>query len=214
MRALHSPLRAPTHSHAPAAWLQALQLAQKVDPSNSRTIGVLTKIDLMDRGTNAMDILNNKKYPLKLGWVGVVNRSQSDIEGRKTLAQAKEAEKAYFHSTESPYKCARNEVCEYTVPNDLCERLCCSTRLLWDCDVGTARRASRRCKPYIGGCTCTPTAHQTDGHWCTFCTACLSGSTTLWRIHNVTSNVTWTVTQRDTNPLLAQGLQQRDDERA
>ena len=86
--------------------VQALQLASKVDPSHSRTIGVLTKIDLMDRGTNATDILNNKKYPLKLGWVGVVNRSQQDIEGRKTLADAKNAEKDYFHAPESPYRCA------------------------------------------------------------------------------------------------------------
>ena len=87
--------------------MQALQLASKVDPSGARTIGVLTKIDLMDRGTNATDILNNKKYPLKLGWVGVVNRSQQDIEGRKSLTQAKEAEKAYFHGPESPYRCAQ-----------------------------------------------------------------------------------------------------------
>ena len=54
---------------------------------------------------HAVDILNNRKYPLKLGWVGVVNRSQQDIEGRKTLADAKEAEKSYFHSGDSPYRC-------------------------------------------------------------------------------------------------------------
>ena len=88
--------------------LQALQLASRVDPGHNRTIGVLTKIDLMDRGTNAVDILNNRKYPLKLGWVGVVNRSQQDIEGRKTLADAKEAEKSYFHSGDSPYRCVLN----------------------------------------------------------------------------------------------------------
>jgi Dynamin central region len=84
--------------------VQALQLASKVDPSHARTIGVLTKIDLMDRGTNAVDILSNRKYPLKLGWVGVVNRSQQDIEGRKTLHDAKEAEKQYFHGPTSPYR--------------------------------------------------------------------------------------------------------------
>jgi replication fork clamp-binding protein CrfC len=73
---------------------------------HNRTIGVLTKIDLMDRGTNAADVLNNKKYPLKLGWVGVVNRSQQDIDGNKSLEQARNAEKAFFHGdAASPYKC-------------------------------------------------------------------------------------------------------------
>lgn len=74
---------------------------------HNRTIGVLTKIDLMDRGTNASDVLNNRKYPLKLGWVGVVNRSQQDIDGNKSLQQARDAEKAFFHgAADSPYKYA------------------------------------------------------------------------------------------------------------
>ena len=34
-----------------------LKLARRVDPSGERTIGVLTKIDLMDQGTNCMDII-------------------------------------------------------------------------------------------------------------------------------------------------------------
>ena len=44
-----------------------------------RTIGVLTKLDLMDEGTDARDVLENKLLPLKRGYVGVVNRSQKDI---------------------------------------------------------------------------------------------------------------------------------------
>lgn len=101
----NSIILAVTPANADVANSQALQLASKVDPSHLRTIGVLTKIDLMDKGTNAVDILNNRKYPLKLGWVGVVNRSQQDIDGNKTLTDAKNAEKQYFHSMESPYKC-------------------------------------------------------------------------------------------------------------
>jgi dynamin 1-like protein len=102
----NSIILAVTPANADVANSQALQLASKVDPSHNRTIGVLTKIDLMDRGTDAAAILNNKKYPLKLGWVGVVNRSQQDIDGNKTLNDAKSAEKAYFHgSPESPYRC-------------------------------------------------------------------------------------------------------------
>ena len=57
----------------------ALKLARRVDPLGERTIGVITKIDLMDEGTNALDLLSGKIIPLKLGYVGVVCRSQKDI---------------------------------------------------------------------------------------------------------------------------------------
>ena len=56
-----------------------LKLARRVDPLGERTIGVITKIDLMDEGTNAIEILNGKVVPLRLGYVGVVCRSQKDI---------------------------------------------------------------------------------------------------------------------------------------
>lgn len=56
-----------------------LKLARKVDPFGERTIGVITKIDLMDEGTTAMEILQGKIIPLKLGYIGVVCRSQKDI---------------------------------------------------------------------------------------------------------------------------------------
>jgi dynamin 1-like protein len=61
-----------------------------------RTIGVLTKLDLMDHGTNALDILSGRVYPLKLGFVGVVNRSQQDIQGQKPLAEALQTEREFF----------------------------------------------------------------------------------------------------------------------
>ena len=35
----------------------AIQLARRVDPDGQRTIGVLTKLDLMDKGTDARDVL-------------------------------------------------------------------------------------------------------------------------------------------------------------
>ena len=59
----------------------ALKLAKEVDPGSTRTIGVITKLDLMDDGTDARDILENKTLPLRRGYVGVVNRSQKDING-------------------------------------------------------------------------------------------------------------------------------------
>lgn len=61
-----------------------------------RTIGVITKLDLMDEGTDAREILENKLLPLRRGYVGVVNRSQKDIEGRKDIKAALAAERKFF----------------------------------------------------------------------------------------------------------------------
>jgi replication fork clamp-binding protein CrfC len=57
----------------------ALKLARKVDHTGDRTIGVLTKVDLMDEGTSVNSILQGKIYPLKLGYVPIVCRSQKNI---------------------------------------------------------------------------------------------------------------------------------------
>ena len=75
---------------------EALKLARHVDPLGRRTIGVLTKVDLMDHGTNALDILSGRVYPLKLGFIGVVNRSQQDIQGNKPMDEALQAESDFF----------------------------------------------------------------------------------------------------------------------
>lgn len=75
---------------------EALKLARHVDPMGRRTVGVLTKLDLMDHGTNAMDILSGRVYPLKLGFIGVVNRSQQDIQSGKSLQDALQAEQEFF----------------------------------------------------------------------------------------------------------------------
>ena len=48
----------------------ALKISREVDPEGNRTIGVLTKLDLMDAGTNALDALSGRVIPLKLGFVG------------------------------------------------------------------------------------------------------------------------------------------------
>ena len=69
-----------------------LKLARRVDPLGERTIGVITKIDIMDEGTNALDLLFGKIYPLKLGYVGVVCRSQKDILQQKTVSDALKSE--------------------------------------------------------------------------------------------------------------------------
>uniref|UniRef100_A0A672P6D3 Dynamin-2 n=1 Tax=Sinocyclocheilus grahami TaxID=75366 RepID=A0A672P6D3_SINGR len=63
-----------------------------------RTIGVITKLDLMDEGTDAREILENKLLPLRRGYIGVVNRSQKDIDGKKDINAAMAAERKFFLS--------------------------------------------------------------------------------------------------------------------
>lgn len=77
---------------------EGLKLARQVDPQGKRTIGVLTKLDLMDHGTNALDILSGRVYPLKLGFIGCVNRSQQDIQAGKSLTEAVNSERVFFQS--------------------------------------------------------------------------------------------------------------------
>ncbi|XP_012808559.2 dynamin-2 isoform X6 [Xenopus tropicalis] len=76
----------------------ALKMAKEVDPQGLRTIGVITKLDLMDEGTDAKDILENKLLPLRRGYIGVVNRSQKDIDGKKDIKAALGAERKFFLS--------------------------------------------------------------------------------------------------------------------
>ncbi|XP_055691933.1 dynamin isoform X3 [Lutzomyia longipalpis] len=89
---------AVTPANTDLANSDALKLAKEVDPQGIRTIGVITKLDLMDDGTDARDILENKLLPLRRGYIGVVNRSQKDIEGRKDIVAALAAERKFFLS--------------------------------------------------------------------------------------------------------------------
>ncbi|BGP47592.1 Dynamin-related GTPase protein [Rhodotorula kratochvilovae] len=77
---------------------ESLKLARAVDPQGRRTIGVLTKLDLMDAGTHAADILTGRVYPLKLGFIGVVGRSQQDINAGKPMDEQLRAEEDFFRT--------------------------------------------------------------------------------------------------------------------
>lgn len=59
------------------ATADALNASSRVDPGGDRTVGVLTKCDIVDKGAEIgiVKILNNEDYHLKLGWVAVQNRS-------------------------------------------------------------------------------------------------------------------------------------------
>ncbi|CEP60888.1 dynamin-like GTPase VPS1 LALA0_S02e01948g [Lachancea lanzarotensis] len=78
-----------------------LKLAREVDPEGTRTIGVLTKVDLMDQGTDVIDILAGRVIPLRYGYIPVINRGQKDIEGKKTIRLALEDERKYFENHSS-----------------------------------------------------------------------------------------------------------------
>ena len=59
-------------------------------------MAVLTKLDLMDAGTDAVDVLLSRVIPVRLGIIGVVNRSQQDINNSKSIADALKDEAAFF----------------------------------------------------------------------------------------------------------------------
>mmetsp|Transcript_19068 Transcript_19068/g.13835 ORF Transcript_19068/g.13835 Transcript_19068/m.13835 type:complete len:187 (+) Transcript_19068:586-1146(+) len=71
-------------------------MAREVDPNGDRTIGVVTKIDLMDQGTDALDLLQGKIYPLRLGYFGVKCRSQKQIDNNVSIREALLVEKDFF----------------------------------------------------------------------------------------------------------------------
>ncbi|CAF0912552.1 unnamed protein product [Rotaria sordida] len=73
---------------------EAVKFAKEVDPEGRRTLAVLTKLDLMDRGTDAYDVLCGRIIPVKLGIIGVVNRSQEDIHKKKLIEEALRYESA------------------------------------------------------------------------------------------------------------------------
>jgi len=85
----------------------ALKIAKEVDPLYQRTLGVITKLDLMDKGTNTVEIMLNKTFPLKYGYIGVVCRSQMDNQNKKTLIDASRIEKEFF-DTHTEYNCVKS----------------------------------------------------------------------------------------------------------
>ena len=75
-----------------------LKLAKEIDTSGSRTLGVLTKLDIMDAGTDARKALMNEEIYLKLGYVGVKNRSKQDLNNKLSMAETSRKEKEFFKS--------------------------------------------------------------------------------------------------------------------
>ncbi|CAG8719404.1 8438_t:CDS:10, partial [Acaulospora morrowiae] len=83
---------AVTAANTDLANSDGLKLAREVDPEGSRTIGVLTKIDLMDQGTDVVDILAGRIIPLRLG------KCTIDIDSKKAIADALDKESQFFEN--------------------------------------------------------------------------------------------------------------------
>ncbi|GAA6007313.1 hypothetical protein JCM10207_001584 [Rhodosporidiobolus poonsookiae] len=88
----------------------ALRAAKKVDPLGMRTLGVVTKMDLVDPPAGAA-ILSNNRYPLALGYVGVVCRASKQAsrgllkrssagEDGTLVGPIRAQEEAFFRSPE------------------------------------------------------------------------------------------------------------------
>ncbi|XP_060874329.1 dynamin-1-like protein [Metopolophium dirhodum] len=75
---------------------ESLHIAKSVDPNGDRTIAVVTKIDIMDAGTDASELLSGEVIPVKLGIIGVINRSQKDINDQKTIEHSLKDENTFF----------------------------------------------------------------------------------------------------------------------
>ena len=74
-----------------------LTIAEETDPQGIRTLGVLTKPDLVDKGgeQNVIDLVKGKKNKLKLGYCIVRNRGQSELS---TAASERSAvENSFFN---------------------------------------------------------------------------------------------------------------------
>ncbi|EXJ83987.1 dynamin GTPase [Capronia epimyces CBS 606.96] len=80
----------------------ALRASRRVDPRGERTIGVITKMDLVDP-SRGVEILSDQKYPLRLGYVGVVCRIPQTAglfsrSGHNITSAIVKNENAYFSS--------------------------------------------------------------------------------------------------------------------
>ena len=73
-----------------------LMLAKEIDTSGSRTLGVITKLDIMDEGSDVRNLLLNEEIPLKFGYVGVKNHSKKDLVGGLSVEASSEIEREFF----------------------------------------------------------------------------------------------------------------------
>ncbi|XP_062272448.1 interferon-induced GTP-binding protein Mx-like [Scomber scombrus] len=81
------------------ATTEALKMAQQVDPEGERTLGILTKPDLVDKGTEdtVVNTVHNQVIHLKKGYMVVKCRGQREIKQKVSLTEAIKRENAFFN---------------------------------------------------------------------------------------------------------------------
>ena len=67
-------------------------------PNDFRKLGVLTKIEIMDKNTDVRNMLLNKEIPIELGYIGVINRNKNDLFNNISKADIIKKEKDFFNS--------------------------------------------------------------------------------------------------------------------
>ncbi|NP_001127618.1 interferon-induced GTP-binding protein Mx1 [Pongo abelii] len=124
-------------SNVDIATTEALSMAQEVDPEGDRTIGILTKPDLVDKGTEdkVVDVVRNLVFHLKKGYMIVKCRGQQEIQDQLSLSEALQREKIFFE--DHPYFRDLLEEGKATVPclaekltSELITHICKSLPLL------------------------------------------------------------------------------------
>ena len=75
---------------------EAIKLAREVDPHGGRTLVVITKADLMERTKESRLVLEGKSIPIKLGIIGVINRSQAAIDNDMPVEDSLDKESIFF----------------------------------------------------------------------------------------------------------------------
>ncbi|CAM9238743.1 unnamed protein product, partial [Heterosigma akashiwo] len=82
------------------ATVDILERAAEVDPEGRRTIGVLTKPDLVGAGNEGevLAVAKNERKPLRLGYVMVRCRNQKELNEGVTSQQAAAREAAFFRN--------------------------------------------------------------------------------------------------------------------
>lgn len=103
----NSIILAVTSGNTDFSTSEAVKMARDVDPEGRRTLAVCSKLDLLDHGTDAYDVLCGRVIPVKLGIIGVINRSQLDIKNKKEIEQAIKDE-ATFLQKNYPSIASRN----------------------------------------------------------------------------------------------------------
>lgn len=97
-----SVMLAVVPANADIATQEVVEQAEDLDPEGDRTLGILTKPDLVDKGaeSDVIELIEDKRHRLKLGWHLLRNPGQSELLGE---AQTRGAIEEAFFQTASPW---------------------------------------------------------------------------------------------------------------